>query len=67
MKMKVMYCKRSRKDGTFNTVAFDTDAKTYSNRSEGVDCVFVEAQMSRDVDGLRDALSEQGYRLVPAV
>lgn len=61
MKMKVMYCAKSRKDGSYNTVVFDTDSKVFSSRAGDGHCIFVEARMSRDVDSLREALIGQGY------
>lgn len=60
MIIKVAYCKYVRKDGSINMVVFDTEKKKLLN-----DCsenyIFVEAQMSHDVDTLREALIKDGY------
>lgn len=67
MKIMIRYCKHMRKDGSYNTVVFDDENRTYSDCDsilKDSNYVFVEAQMSKDVDSLRDALAENGYRKV---
>lgn len=62
MRIKVTYCKNVRKDGTCNSVMFDTEAKTFTNddmpRGE---FIFVEAAQSHDINILRNALIRNGY------
>ena len=61
MLIKVMYCKYLRKDGSFNTVYFDTESKRILNDNYDGNYVFIEARMSKDVDTLREALIKDGY------
>lgn len=62
MIVKVAYCKHVRKDGTINSVWFDTVEKqfTSSDTAYGFD-VFIEAAQSRDVNALRERLRKEGY------
>lgn len=63
MKIKVAYCGYVRKDGTINSVLFDTETKEYWNDGFvcGLQYVFVEAAQSRDVAALREYLDKEGY------
>ena len=71
MKVTVKYCGYCRKDGSYNTVTFDTETKTFTNKtspnydrwaSPWETSAFVEAYLSRDVDALRDTLIRDGYQ-----
>ena len=66
MKIRVAYYGHCRKNGTYNMVTFDTEAKTFVNWNGGYlgDAVLVEAKLSRDVDMLREHLEVNGYRNV---
>lgn len=66
MKIKVAYYGHCRKDGTYNMVTFDTEAKTFVNWDGGCsdNAVLVEALLSRDVDMLREHLEVNGYQNV---
>ncbi len=66
MKIKVAYYGRCRKNGTYNMVTFDTEAKTFVNwgGSCSDNAVLVEAKLSQDVDMLREQLEVNGYRNV---
>lgn len=63
MIIKVTYCKKMRKDGSYNEVVFDTDAKQILHGGYDViiDRAFVEAAISSDVDNLRMRLYRDGY------
>lgn len=62
MKIKISYCKRVRKDGTINSVWFDTETRRFTSldTAYGFD-VFIEAAQSRDVNALRETLRKKGY------
>lgn len=66
MKIKVAYYGHCRKNGTYNMVTFDTEAKTFVNWDGGYsdNAVLVEAILSRDIDMLREHLEVNGYRNV---
>ena len=68
MTIIVEYCKKMRKDGSYNKVAFDPEHKIFTGNEtrmfEMPNRVFVEAALSRDVDALREKLIEDGYREV---
>lgn len=63
MKVEVAYCKRVRKDGTINSIWFDTETKkfTSSDTAYGFD-VFIEAAQSKDVNALRERLRKEGWQ-----
>lgn len=73
MRIMFKYCGYCRKDGSYNTVTFDEEAKVFTNKTTPSDkwsldlqgnfkpIVFVEAHMSSDVDHLRDQLIRNGY------
>ena len=64
MKIKVAYYGHCRKDGGYNMVTFDTEAKTFVNWDGGCSggATLVEAKLSRDVDMLREKLEADEYR-----
>lgn len=64
MEIKVAYYGHCRKDGTYNMVTFDTEAKTFVNWDGGYSlfALLVEAKHSRDVDRLREKLEACGYK-----
>lgn len=66
MKIKVAYYGHCRKNGTYNMVTFDTEAKTFVNWDGGCsdNAVLVEAMFSWNVDVLREHLEVNGYRNV---
>ena len=66
MKLKMAYYGYVRKDGTYNMVLVDTEAKTYSNWAEtcSEDTTLIEAKASKDVDALRERCIKDGYREV---
>ena len=71
MKVTVKYCGYCRKDGSYNTVTFDTEKKIFTNKTDPnyskwktpwETSAFVEAYMSKDVDSLREKLISDGYQ-----
>jgi len=63
MKLKIAYYGHCRKDGRYNMVVFDTDAKTFSNWDGGfsANATLVEAKLSGDVNTMRKRLKAEGY------
>lgn len=61
MRIKIAYCKHVRKDGSINQVTFDPEKKMFTRKDVSTDFIFVEAQMSRDVDSLVRELVNNGY------
>ncbi len=73
MRIMVKYCGYCRKDGSYNSVTFDEEAKVFTNKSNPSDkwyrdlqgnfqpLTFVEAYMSNDVNHLREELIKNGY------
>lgn len=64
MKVKVMYCKYVRKNGTCNMVWFDTEKREFTSADtlyRRCD-VFIEAQQSKDVNSLREHLRKEGWQ-----
>ena len=72
MKIMIKYCGYCRKDGSYNMVTFDPEAKVYTNKAwpskkwnDPSDWpTFVEASKSSDVDDLRRKLIRYGYKEV---
>ena len=63
MKVKVMYCKYVRKNGTCNMVWFDTEQRKFTSSDTMYRCdVFIEAQQSKDVNALRERLRGEGWK-----
>lgn len=74
MRIQIKYCGYCRKDGSYNTVSFDTEAKVFSNKTQlddkwfkdwqgnFVPITFVEAHMSEDVNTVRKDLIKNGYK-----
>ena len=63
MKVKVAYCKYVRKNGTINTVWFDTEERKFTSSDSMYRCdVFIEAQQSKDVNSLREHLRKEGWQ-----
>ena len=66
MLIKLEYAKHMRKDGTYNSVIFDTDTKQYSDSYEypvspHKTYTYIEAALSKDVDTMRETLIAEGY------
>lgn len=63
MIIKCTYCGYVRKDGTVNSVMFDTERKTFTDNCDVSRFdAFIEAAQSKDVNNLRTQLVENGYR-----
>ena len=66
MRVKVVFYGYCRKDGTCNSVSFDTNTKVFCNSPSmrmlsSVD-VIVPTEKSGDVNAVRYALAADGYR-----
>lgn len=63
MKAKVVYCGYVRKNGTFNSVWFDTEERKFTSADTAYGCdVFIEAKQSKDVNALRERLRKEGWQ-----
>lgn len=65
MRVKVCYYGYVRKNGTCNSVLFDTERKTFTDKwmDDGFDAS-IGAESSRDINTLRETLISKGYRKV---
>ena len=66
MKIKVVFYGYCRKDGTCNSVSFDTETKVFCNNPSmsmrtSLD-VIVPTEKSKDVNDMREALVADGYK-----
>lgn len=71
MVIKIQYCQHMRKDGTYNTVIFDTNKKVFSTSESKFESkyktkdwskrCFVEAYKSSDVNDVVSALRADGF------